>query len=72
MKLQRDQVVAATLVGTVVVVLGFASGIGRVPLTCRSRWRTTPRRFRIFRRGRTFRLRNTRTRAHPLPRRDPR
>jgi hypothetical protein len=32
MKLQRDQVVAATLVGTVVVVLGFASGIGRVPL----------------------------------------
>ncbi|KJK42595.1 hypothetical protein UK23_36460 [Lentzea aerocolonigenes] len=31
MKLQRDQVVAATLVGTVVVVLGFASGIGRVP-----------------------------------------
>jgi hypothetical protein len=33
MKLQRDQVVAATLVGTVVVVLGFASGIGRVPQT---------------------------------------
>lgn len=32
MKLQRDQVVAATLVGTVVVVLGFASGIGRVPV----------------------------------------
>ncbi|MGW6935234.1 hypothetical protein ACWGE0_34600 [Lentzea sp. NPDC054927] len=31
MKLQRDQVVAATLVGTVVVLLGFASGIGRVP-----------------------------------------
>ncbi|MBM7857459.1 hypothetical protein [Lentzea nigeriaca] len=31
MKLQRDQVVAATLVGTVVVVLGFASGIGRIP-----------------------------------------
>jgi len=31
MKLQRDQVVGATLVGTVVVVLGFASGIGRVP-----------------------------------------
>lgn len=30
MKLQRDQVVAASLVGTVVVVLGFASGIGRV------------------------------------------
>ncbi|MFI6098439.1 hypothetical protein ACIA8G_23035 [Lentzea sp. NPDC051213] len=33
MKLQRDQVVAATLVGTVVVVLGFASGMGRVPQT---------------------------------------
>lgn len=33
MKLQRDQVVAATVVGTVVVVLGFASGIGRVPQT---------------------------------------
>ncbi|NKE55542.1 hypothetical protein FXN61_01365 [Lentzea sp. PSKA42] len=32
MKLQRDQVVAATLVGTVVVVLGFASGLGRVPV----------------------------------------
>ncbi|GLZ33131.1 hypothetical protein Lesp02_53190 [Lentzea sp. NBRC 105346] len=31
MKLQRDQVVAASLVGTVVVVLGFASGIGGVP-----------------------------------------
>lgn len=31
MKLQRDQVVAATLVGTVVVVLGFASGLGRIP-----------------------------------------
>jgi hypothetical protein len=31
MKLQRDQVVAASLVGTVVVVLGFASGIGQVP-----------------------------------------
>ncbi|MEU0877555.1 hypothetical protein ABZ345_03065 [Lentzea sp. NPDC005914] len=31
MKLQRDQVVAASLVGTVVVVLGFASGLGRVP-----------------------------------------
>jgi len=31
MKLQRDQVVGATLVGTVVVVLGFASGIGRIP-----------------------------------------
>lgn len=33
MKLQRDQVVGATLVGTVVVVLGFASGIGRIPQT---------------------------------------
>ncbi|WP_086661428.1 hypothetical protein [Lentzea kentuckyensis] len=32
MKLQRDQVVAAGLVGTVVVVLGFASGIGGVPV----------------------------------------
>ncbi|MDT7788024.1 MAG: hypothetical protein QOF58_6443, partial [Pseudonocardiales bacterium] len=31
MKLQRDQVVAASLVGTVVVVLGFASGLGRAP-----------------------------------------
>lgn len=31
MKFNRDQVVAASLVGTVVVVLGFASGLGRVP-----------------------------------------
>jgi hypothetical protein len=33
MKFNRDQVVAASLVGTVVVVLGFASGLGRVPTT---------------------------------------
>ncbi|MEU4764039.1 hypothetical protein AB0H12_12330 [Actinosynnema sp. NPDC023794] len=31
MKFNRDQVVAASLVGTVVVVLGFASGLGRPP-----------------------------------------
>lgn len=31
MKVNRDQVVAASLVGTVVVVLGYASGLGRVP-----------------------------------------
>jgi hypothetical protein len=30
-KLQREHVVAASLVGTVVVVLGFASGLGQVP-----------------------------------------
>ncbi|ONI82220.1 hypothetical protein ALI22I_39495 [Saccharothrix sp. ALI-22-I] len=32
MTLNRDRVVAASLVGTVVVVLGFASGLGRVPI----------------------------------------
>lgn len=31
MAFNRDQVVAASLVGTVVVVLGFASGLGQVP-----------------------------------------
>ncbi|MCC8251179.1 hypothetical protein, partial [Saccharothrix luteola] len=37
MKFNRDQVVAASLVGTVVVVLGFASGLGRAPTVAADR-----------------------------------